>query len=157
MLSFCARTKIADEEFHVQLESLKNVQFGMGRDELPVWWYDFHNLIFFLYKDKIVLLLLMGGRRQIKPWDPRILRNDKVQKVVEKFGSLQRRKWDPGIMLSYFNWVGNFAKGSGIKNGYDQSGAAKTWWKNLQHYVVLLLEDKQIWEGRTVMFPQIDH
>ena len=43
------------------------------------------------------------------------------------------------------------------KKGYDQSGAAKTWWKNLQHYVVLLLEDKQIWEGRTVMFPQIDH
>ena len=39
------------------------------------------------------------------------------------------------------------------KNGYDQSGAAKTWWKNLQHFVVLLLEDKQIWEGRTVMSP----
>ena len=43
------------------------------------------------------------------------------------------------------------------KNGYDQSGAAKTWWKNLQNSVVLLLEDKQISEGRTVMFPQIDH
>ena len=45
----------------------------------------------------------------------RNLRNDRVQKVAEKFGSLQRRPWDPGILLSYFNWVGNFAKGSGIK------------------------------------------
>ena len=136
----------------------KNVQFGMGRDELPVWWYDFHNLILLLYNDKILLFLLMGERRQIKPWDLGILRNDKVQKVAEKIGSLQRRQWDPGIMLSYFNWFGNFSKGSGIKkNGYDQSGAAKTWWKNLQHSMVLLLEDKQIWEGRTVMFPQIDH
>ena len=87
----------------------------MGRDELPVWWYDFHNLIFILYNDKILLFLLMGGRRQIKPRDPGILRDDRVQKVAAKFGSLQRRQWDPGILLSYFNWVGNFAKGSGIK------------------------------------------
>ena len=43
------------------------------------------------------------------------------------------------------------------KNGYDHSGAAKTWWKNLQHSVVLLLEDKQIWEGRTVMSAQSGH
>ena len=87
----------------------------MGRDELPIWWYDFHNLIFLLYNDKIMLFLLIGGRRQIKPWDPGILRNARIQKVAEKFGSLQRRQWDPGIMLNYFNWVGNFAKGSGIK------------------------------------------
>ena len=103
------------KEFHVWWESLKNVQFGMGRDELPIWWYDFHNLIFLLYNDKILLFLLISGRRHIKPWDPGILRNDRVQKVAEKFGSLQRRQWDPGILLSYFNWVGNFAKGSGIK------------------------------------------
>ena len=94
MLRSCTRTKIADEEFHVWWESLKIFQLGMGRDELPVWWYDFHNLIyliFLLYNDKILLFLLMGGRRQIKPWDPGILSNDRVQKVVEKFGSLQRR------------------------------------------------------------------
>ena len=51
-------------------------------------------------------------------------------------------------MLSYFNWVGNFAKGSGIKkNGYDQSGATKTWWKNLQHSVVPLLETSRFGRG----------
>ena len=87
----------------------------MGRDELPVWWYDFHNLFFLLYNDKILLFLLMGRRRNIKPWDPCILMNDRVQKVEEKFGSLQRRQWDPGILLSYFNCVGNFSKGSGIR------------------------------------------
>ena len=76
------------KEFHDWWESLKNVQFVMGRDELPVWWYDFHNLIFLLYNDKILLFLLMDGRMQIKPWDPGILRNDRVQKVEEKFGSL---------------------------------------------------------------------
>ena len=88
MLRSCTRTKIADEEFHVLWESLKNVQFGMGRVELPVWWYDFHNLIFILYNDKKLLFLLMGGGRQIKPWDPDILRNGRVQKVEEKHGSL---------------------------------------------------------------------
>ena len=72
----------------------KKFQFGMGRDELPVWWYDFHNLIFILYNDEILFFILMGGRRHIKPWDPDILNNDRVQKVVEKFGSLQRRHWD---------------------------------------------------------------
>ena len=63
MMSFCTRTKIADEEFHVWLEDFKNMQFSMGRDELPVWWYDFHNLIFILYNDNFLLFLLMGGRR----------------------------------------------------------------------------------------------
>ena len=86
----------------------------MGRDELLVWWYDFHNFILILYNDNILFFLLMGGRRQIKPWAPGILSNDRVQKVAEKFGSLQRRQWDLGIRLSYFNWVENFAKGSGI-------------------------------------------
>ena len=103
------------KEFHVWWESLKKLQFGMGRDELLVWWYDFHNLIFILYNDKILLFILMGGRRQIKPWDPDILRNDIVQKVAEKFGSLQRRQWDLRTLLSYCNWVGNLAKGSGIR------------------------------------------
>ena len=87
----------------------------MGRDELPVWWYDFHNLIFILYNDKILLFILMGGRRRIKPWDPGILRNDIVQKVAAKFGSLQRRQWDPGILLIYLNWVRYFSEGSGIR------------------------------------------
>ena len=146
------------KEFHIWWESLKNVQFGMGRDELRVWWYDFHNLIFLLYNDKILLFLLMGGRRQIKPWDPGILRNDRIQKVVEKFGSLQRRQWNPGILLRYFNWVGNFSKGSGIiKMAMIRVVQQKHGGKLLQHSVVLLLEDKQIWEGRIVMFPQIDH
>ena len=115
MLSFSTRTKIEDEEFHVWWESSKNFQFGMGRDELPVWWYDFHNLIFILYNDKILLFILMGGRRKIKPWDPGILRNDIVQKVATKFGSLQRRHWDLRILLSYLNWVRNFSEGSGIR------------------------------------------
>ena len=57
----------------------------------------------------------MRGRRQIKPWDPGILRDDRVQKVAKKFGSLQRRQWDPGILLSYLNWVRNFSIGSGIR------------------------------------------
>ena len=130
----------------------------MGIDELLVCWYDFHNLIFILYNDKILLFILMGGRRQIKPWDPGILRNDIVQKVAAKFGSLQRRQWDPGILLSYLNRVRNFSKGSGKGNDYDQSGAAKTWWTlNLQHSMVLLLEDKQNWEGRTVISPHFNH
>ena len=96
----------------------------MGRDELPIWWYNFHNLIFLLYNDKILLFLFMGGRRKIKSWDPGILTNDKVQKVAKKFGSLKRRQRDLGILLNYFNWVGNFAKGSGIKKMAMISGAA---------------------------------
>ena len=87
----------------------------MGRDELPVWWYEFHNLIFILYNDKILLFLLMGGRRHIKPWDPGILRDDRVQKVEAKFVYLQRRQWDPRTLLNYLKWVGNLAKGSGIR------------------------------------------
>ena len=96
------------KEFHVWWESFKKIQFCMGRDELPLWWYDFHNLIFILCNDKILLFLLMGGRRHIKPWDPNILRDDRFQKLAAKFGSLQRRQWDPGILLSYLNWVDNF-------------------------------------------------
>ena len=87
----------------------------MGRDELPVWWYDFHNLIFIIYNDNIQLFLLMGGRRQIKPWDTGILGNSRVQNGVETFGSLQRRQWDPRTLLNYLKWVGNLAKGSGIR------------------------------------------
>ena len=58
----------------------------MGRDELLVWWYDFHNLIFILHNDKILLFLLLGGRRHIKPWDIDILENDSVQKGEKKLG-----------------------------------------------------------------------
>ena len=57
----------------------------------------------------------MGGRRQVKPWDPGILRDDRVQKVATKFGSLQKRQWDPGILLSYLKWASNFSKGSFIR------------------------------------------
>ena len=111
------------EEFHAWWESLKYDQFGMGRDELSVWWYDFHNLIFILYNNKILLFLLMVGRRQIKPCDPGIIQNDRVEKGETTFGSVQRRQWDPRILLSYLNWVGNFAKGSGHqRNDYDHSG-----------------------------------
>ena len=88
MLSFYTRTDIADEEFHVGWENLKNVQFGMGRDELPVWWYDFHNFIFILYNDKMLLFLLMVGRRQIKPWDPNIIGNDRFPKGDKNSGVL---------------------------------------------------------------------
>ena len=87
----------------------------MGRDDLPVWLYDFHNLIFILYNDKTLLFILIGGRRQIKPWDLDILRNDIVQKVAAKFGSLERSQWDSRILISYLNWVSNFSKGSGIR------------------------------------------
>ena len=82
------------KEFHVWWESIKFFQFGMGRDELPVWWYDFHILIFILYDDKILLLLLMFGRRKIKPWDLGILGNDIFPNRAATFGSLQRRQWD---------------------------------------------------------------
>ena len=103
MLSFCTRTKITNEEFHVWWESLIFFYFGMGRDELLVWWYDFHNLIFILYNDNFWLFLLMGGVRQIKPWDPGILGNDKFPKGKKKFGSLQRRQWDAEFLLGYLN------------------------------------------------------
>ena len=129
----------------------------MGRDELLVWWYDFHNLIFILYNDKILFCLLMARRRKIKPWDPSILGNDRFQKGQETFGSLQRRHGDSRILLIYLNWIDNFVRRSGNqKNDYDQSGATETWWKYLQHSVVLLLEDKQTWEGRTVISPHFD-
>ena len=129
----------------------------MGRDELLAWWYDFHNIIFILYNDKILLFILMGGRRQIKPWDPGILRNDIVQKVAEKFGSLQRRQWDLGILLSYLNWVSNFSKGSIIREipmirvAQQKHGGqiCSTLW-------CFNLEDKQTWEGRTVISPHFD-
>ena len=68
VLSFCTRTKIPDE--------------------LLVWWYDFHNLIFILYNDEILLFLLMVGRRQIKPWHPGILGNDRFPKGTTTFDSL---------------------------------------------------------------------
>ena len=113
----------------------KKFQIGMWRDELPVWWYAFHNLIFILYDDKILLFILMCGRRQIKPWDLEIIWNGKFPKGEAKFGSLQRRQWDPGILLSYLNQVDSLVKRSGHqRNDYDQIGAAETWWK---HFAVL--------------------
>ena len=77
----------------------------MGSDQLLVWWYDFHILIFIFYDDIIFLLLLMFGRGQIIPWDLGILWNEIFRKGAKNFGSLQRRKWDLGILLSDLNWV----------------------------------------------------
>ena len=65
------------EESHAWWESLKDMQLCMGSDQLSVWWYDFHILIFILYDDELLLLLLMFGRMQIRPRDPDILWNDK--------------------------------------------------------------------------------
>ena len=125
----------------------------MGRGELPLWWYVFYNLIFIIYNDKILLFLLMGGRRKIKPWDPGILWNDRVQKGVETFGSLQRRQWDPRILLSYLNWVDNFVKEVVIKEiSMIRVVQQKHGGQIMQHSGVLMLEDKQTWEGRIVMF-----
>ena len=72
----------------------------------------------------------MFGRRKIKPWDPGILRNYRFPKGEATFGSLQRRKWDPRILLSYLNWVDNFVQRSGHqRNECEQSGATETRWK----------------------------
>ena len=69
-------------------EDIKYIQFGMGSDQLSVWWYDFHILIFIFYDDRILLLLLMFGMNKIIPWDPGIIWNGIFPKGVEKFGSL---------------------------------------------------------------------
>ena len=59
---------------------------------------------FFIFYDDIILLLLpVFGRGQTIPWDPDSLWNEIFPKGVEKFGSLQSRKWDPGILISYLN------------------------------------------------------
>ena len=51
--------------------------------------------------------------------------------MVGTFGSLQRRQWDPRILLSYLNSVDNFVARSGHwRNDYDHSGAIETWWTN---------------------------
>ena len=50
----------------------------------------------------------MFGRMSLRHWDPVIPWNDNFPKVARTFGFLQRRKWDPGILLSYHNWVENF-------------------------------------------------
>ena len=63
--------------------------------------------------------------------------------MAAKFGSLQRRQWDPGILLSYLNWVSNFYKGSGIREmTMIRVVQQKHGGKFLQSSVVLLLEDK---------------
>ena len=93
------------EKFHDWWASLKNVQSGMGSDQFPLWWYDFHFLVFILCDDKYLLLLMMFGRMQLKHWDLGISWNDNFRKVRGTFGSFQRRQWDPCILLSYLNWV----------------------------------------------------
>ena len=123
------------KKFNSSWESPKDIQFGMGSDQLLVWWYDFHILIFIFYDDRILLLLLMFGKGQITPWDPGMLWNEIFTKGTEKFGSLQRRKWDPGIILSYLNWFDNFVEICGHwRNDYNQSGATKAW---RTHFVAL--------------------
>ena len=75
------------KKFHAWWESLKDIHFGMGSDQLSVWWYDFHILIFIFYDDRILLLLLMFGREKIIPWDPGIIWNEIFPKGEENFGS----------------------------------------------------------------------
>ena len=73
----------------------------------------------------------MFGRGKIIPWDLGILWNEIFPKGAEKFGSLQSRKWDPSILLSYLNWVDSFVEICGHwRNDYVQSGATETWWSN---------------------------
>ena len=118
------------KKFHAGWESLKYIQFGMGIDQFSMWWCDFHILIFIFYDDKILLLLLIFGRGEIIPWDPGIVWNDIFPKEEETFGSLQRRQWDPSILLSYLNQVENFVERSGHwRNDYNQSGAIEAWRK----------------------------
>ena len=119
------------KKFHAWWESIKDIQFGMGSDQFLVWCYDFHILIFILYNDRIFLLLLMFGREKIIPWDPGIIWNEIFPKGAKKFGSLQSRKWDPGILLSYLNRFHNFTQTSGhFINDYNQSGGTKAWRTN---------------------------
>ena len=71
----------------------------------------------------------MFGRRKIKPWDRDIIGNGIFTNGEATFGSLHRRQWDLGILLSYLNWVDNFVKRSGHqRNDYDHSGAVETRW-----------------------------
>ena len=45
--------------------------------------------------------------------------------------SLQSRKWDPGILLSYLNWFHNFIEISGhCIHDYNQSGGVEAWRRN---------------------------
>ena len=73
----------------------------------------------------------MFGREKIIPWDLGIIWNEIFSKGVEKFGSLQSRKWDRGILLSYLNWFHNFVETSGdCINDYNQSGGTEAWRTN---------------------------
>ena len=73
----------------------------------------------------------MFGREKIMPWDPGIIWNEIFPKGEETFGSLQRRKWDPCIILSYLNWFHNFVERSGhCINDYNKSGATEAWRRN---------------------------
>ena len=75
-------------KFHTWWESLKDNQFVMRNDQLSLWWYDFHILIFIFYDDKILLLLLMFGRGYIISWDPVIIWNEIFPKGETTFRSL---------------------------------------------------------------------
>ena len=73
----------------------------------------------------------MFGRGQIIPWDPGIFWNEIFPKGEKTFVSLQRRKWDLGILLSYLDWFDNFVERSGHwRNDYNHSGATKAWRTN---------------------------
>ena len=77
------------EEFHVGWGSLTNIQFCIGAFQHPLWWYDFHILIFISYDDDFLLLFMMFGRVKIIPWELNIIWNDKFPNRETTFESLQ--------------------------------------------------------------------
>ena len=63
IVSFNADVHQAHKEIYVGWGSLKDFQFCIGSFKFSVQWYDFHIMDFISYDDKILLLLLMFGRR----------------------------------------------------------------------------------------------
>ena len=63
IVSFSDGVHQVHNEFYVGWGSLKYFQFCIGSFQFLVWWYDFHIMIFIFYDDKILLLLLMFGKR----------------------------------------------------------------------------------------------
>ena len=126
----------------------------MGSDQLSVWWYDFHILIFIFYDDMILLLLLMFGRGEIIPWDPAFFGMKYLQKGQK---NLDLCIGGSGIQESYSVTLTGFTillKEVVILEitiirvvQYKHGGQI------LQHFGVLLLEDKHTWEGRNFMSP----
>ena len=57
--------------FHAWWESIKDIQFAVGSDQFPEWWYDFHILIFIFYDDKKIVVVTdvwKGAYNTMGPW-----------------------------------------------------------------------------------------